>query len=84
MTELEILIHRANELTESLRVAWKDVSNPLLTSSERCQVYNRIDQHSTELRSVLVLMKAEVCRDRSLARHGTPQIESYLARYFCL
>jgi hypothetical protein len=35
MTELEVLARSINGLTELLRVAWRDLANPLLTPFER-------------------------------------------------
>jgi hypothetical protein len=63
MTELEVLTRNIHGLKELLRVAWRDLANPLLTPFERREARNQIHQYSAELRRHLRLVEAE--RDRS-------------------
>jgi hypothetical protein len=63
MTELEILARNIHALKELLRVAWKDLANPSLTSFERREARNQINEYSAELRRHLQLIEAE--RNRS-------------------
>ena len=61
MTELEVLARNINWLTELLRVACRDLANPLLTAFERREARNQIDQYSVELRRHFRLIEAERC-----------------------
>jgi len=72
MTELQVLARNINGLTEVLRVAWRDLANPLLTPFERRDARNQIDQYSVELRRHFRLIEAERCRSRkqSLEEYG--------------
>lgn len=65
MTELEALARNIDGLTELLRVAWRDLANPLLTTFERREARNQIDLYSAELRRHLQLKEAERCRSRN-------------------
>ena len=53
MADLDVLIRDKNGLTELLRVAWRDLANPLLTPFERREARNQIDLYSAELRRQL-------------------------------
>jgi hypothetical protein len=64
MTELEILTRNVHGLKELLRVAWRDLANPLLTLFERREARNQINQYSAELRRHLQLIEAERSRSR--------------------
>jgi hypothetical protein len=66
MTELEVLARNIHGLKELLRVAWRDLANPLLTSFERREARNHVNQYSAELRRHLQLIEAEQSRKRSL------------------
>ena len=59
MTELEVLSRDIIGLKELLRVAWKDLANPLLTPFERREARNQINQYSIDLRRYLKLIEAE-------------------------
>jgi hypothetical protein len=59
MTELEVLAHHIQGLEELLRVAWRDLANPLLPPSDRREARNQINQYSAELRRHLQLLEAE-------------------------
>ena len=59
MTDLDVLIRDKNGLTELLRVAWRDLANPLLTPFERREARNQIDQYSAELRRQLQRIDSE-------------------------
>ncbi len=61
MTDLDVLIRDKNGLTELLRVAWRDLANPLLTPFERREARNQIDQYSAELRRQLQRIESERC-----------------------
>ena len=65
MTELEVLARNIQGLTELLRVAWRDLANPLLTPFERREARNQIDLYSAELRRHLQLKEAERCRSQN-------------------
>jgi hypothetical protein len=64
MTELEVLSRDIIGLKELLRVAWKDLANPLLTPFERREARNQIDQYSIDLRRYLKLIEVERSRLR--------------------
>jgi len=66
----EILERNIRGLKELLRAAWRDAGNPLLTSFERRETRNQINQYSAELRRHLHLKEAERSRSRkqSLAK----------------
>lgn len=81
MTDLEVLARNIHVLKELLRVAWKDLANPLLTAFERREARNQIDQHSDELRRHLKLIEAERSRSQEQssagsARHGSMERQS--------
>jgi hypothetical protein len=59
MTEIEVLSRDIIGLKELLGVAWKDPANPLLTSFERREARNQINQYSIDLRRYLQLIEAE-------------------------
>jgi hypothetical protein len=65
MSELEVLIGNVDGLKELLRIAWKDLANPLLTPFERREARNQINQYSVELRRHLQLIQAERIRSRT-------------------
>lgn len=71
MTELEVLTRNIHGLKELLRVAWRDLANPLLTPFERREARNQISQYSAELRRHLRLVEAE--RDRALGGKCPPR-----------
>jgi capsid protein len=50
MSELEVLLANIDALKALLRIAWKDLANPLLTAFERREARNQINQYSIELR----------------------------------
>jgi hypothetical protein len=62
MIELEVLARDVNGLKELLRVAWRDLANPLLTPFERREARNQINQYGAELRRHLQLLEAERSR----------------------
>jgi hypothetical protein len=64
MAELDVLDSTISQLKELLRVAWKDLANPLLTSFERREALNQIQIHSAELRRYLLVMEAKRIRSR--------------------
>jgi hypothetical protein len=64
MSELEVLVGNVDGLKELLRIAWKDLANPLLTPFERREARNQINQYSVELRRHLQLIQAERIRSR--------------------
>ena len=64
MSELEVLVCNVDGLKELLRIAWKDLANPLLTPFERREARNQINQYSVELRRHLQLIQAERIRSR--------------------
>jgi hypothetical protein len=64
MTELEVLARNIHGLKELLRVAWRDLANPLLTPFDRREARNQINQYSAELRRYLQLIEAERSRAR--------------------
>jgi len=64
MTELEILTRNVHGLKELLRVAWRDLANPLLTLFERRETRNQIKHCSAELRRHPQLFEAERSRSR--------------------
>jgi hypothetical protein len=68
MTELDLLARNIHGLKELLRVAWKDLANPLLTPFERREARNQIDEYAAELRRHLRLMEAEHNRLREQSR----------------
>src|SRR5260221_6992395 len=59
MTELQILARNTQALKELLRVAWRDLANPMLTPFERREARNQINQYAADLRHHLALMEAE-------------------------
>ena len=59
MTELEILARNIDGLKKLLRVAWRDLANPLLTSFERREARHQIDRYGSELQRHLQLIEAE-------------------------
>jgi hypothetical protein len=59
MTELEVLARNIHGLKELLRVAWRDLANPLLTPFDRREARNHVNQYSAELRRYLQLIEAE-------------------------
>jgi hypothetical protein len=67
MTELEVLTRNINGLKELLRVAWRDLANPVLTPFERREARNQMNQYSAELRRHLRLVEAELDRSRQQA-----------------
>jgi hypothetical protein len=64
MSELKVLVGNVDGLKELLRIAWKDLANPLLTAFERREARNQINQYSVELRRHLQLIQAERIRCR--------------------
>jgi hypothetical protein len=64
MSELEVLVGNVDGLKELLRIAWRDLANPLLTAFERREARNQINQYSIELRRHLQLIQAERIRSR--------------------
>jgi hypothetical protein len=62
MTELEVLARNIHGLKELLRVAWRDLANPLLTPFDRREARNHVNQYSAELRRYLQLIEAERTR----------------------
>ena len=58
-------------LKKLLRVAWRDLANPLLTPFERREARNQINQYGAELRRHLQLLEAERSRSgtQSLAEN---------------
>jgi len=70
MTELQILARNTQALKELLRVAWRDLANPMLTPFERREARNQINQYAADLRHHLALMEAERqrLREQSSAR----------------
>lgn len=64
MAELDVLDTTISGLKELLRVAWKNLSNPMLTSFERREALNLIQIHSAELRRYLLVMEAKRTRSR--------------------
>jgi hypothetical protein len=69
MTEPESLNREISGLKELLRVAWKDLANPLLTPFERREARNQINQCSAELRRHLKAQEAK----RHGSRTSTPE-----------
>ena len=71
MSELKVLVGNVDGLKELLRIAWKDLANPLLTAFERREARKQIAQYSIELRRHLQLIQAERTRSRkdSSAEH---------------
>jgi hypothetical protein len=61
MADLDVLIRDKNGLTELLRVAWRDLANPLLTPFERREARNQIDLYSAELRRQLQRIESARC-----------------------
>jgi hypothetical protein len=74
MTELEVLARNIHGLKELLRVAWRDLANPLLTPFDRREARNHINQYSAELRRYLQLIEAERTRaqKQSLVQSAGP------------
>ena len=64
MTELEVLSRDIIGLKELLRVAWKDLANPLLSPLDRREARNQINRYSIDLRRYLQLIEAERSRLR--------------------
>jgi len=64
MAELDDLDAAISGLKELLRVAWKNLANPLLTPFERREVLNQIHIQSAELRRYLLVMEAKRIRSR--------------------
>jgi hypothetical protein len=64
MSELKVLVGNVDGLKELLKIAWKDLANPLLTAFERREARNQIAQYSVELRRHLQLIQAERTRSR--------------------
>lgn len=64
MAELDVLDSTISGLKELLRVAWKNLSNPMLTSFERREALNLIQIYSAELRRYLLVMEAKRTRSR--------------------
>ena len=50
MRKLEVLVGNVDGLKELLRIAWRDLANPLLTAFERREARNQINQYSVKLR----------------------------------
>jgi len=71
MIELEVLARDVDGLKELLRVAWRDLANPLLTPFERREARNQINQYGAELRRHLQLVEAQRSRfpKQSLEEH---------------
>jgi hypothetical protein len=59
MTELEVLARNIHSLKELLRVAWRDLANPHLSSFERRESRNQIKEYSAQLRHHFQLLEAE-------------------------
>jgi hypothetical protein len=59
MTDLDSLTRDRDGLTELLRVAWRDLANPLLTPFERREARNQVDLCSAELRRQLQRIESE-------------------------
>jgi hypothetical protein len=64
MSELKVLVGNVDGLKELLRIAWKDLANPLLTAFERREARNQIAQYSVDLRRHLQLIQAERTHSR--------------------
>jgi hypothetical protein len=64
MSELEVLVGNVEGLKKLLRIAWRDLANPLLTAFERREARNQINQYSVELRRHLQLQEAERIHSR--------------------
>ncbi len=64
MIELEALTRSINGLTELLRVARRDLANPILTPLEHREARHQIDRYCVELRRHLLLIEAERGRVR--------------------
>jgi hypothetical protein len=64
MIELEALTRSINGLTELLRVARRDLANPVLPPLERREAHQQIDLCGFELRRHLLLIEAERSRVR--------------------
>jgi hypothetical protein len=54
-----VLARNIQGLKELLRVAWRDLANPLLPPFDRHEARNQINQYSAELRRHLELLEAE-------------------------
>jgi hypothetical protein len=65
MTSPDDLERTIDGLKELLRVAWKELANPLLPPFERRESRNRIKEHGAELRRYLQAMQARRSRVRS-------------------
>lgn len=72
MTELEVLASNVHGLKELLRVAWRDLANPHLTSFDRREARNQINEYSAELRRYLQLIEAESSRARKQSLEESP------------
>jgi hypothetical protein len=64
MIELEALTRSINGLTELLRVARRDLANPILTPLEHREARHQIDRYCVELRRHLLVIEAERGRVR--------------------
>ena len=73
MTELEVPDRNTQGLKELLRVAWRDLANPLLTPFERREARNQINQYGAELRRHLLLIEVERNRARKQFAENTAQ-----------
>jgi hypothetical protein len=81
MTELEVLVGNVDGLKELLRIAWRDLANPLLTAFERREARNQINEHSIELRRHLQLIQAERIRSSTNSSTGRDLAEPSLRLY---
>jgi hypothetical protein len=72
MTSPDDLDRTIDGLKKLLRVAWRDLANPLLTPFERREARNQIRQHGAELRRYLQAMEARLgrVRNQSLEEQG--------------
>jgi hypothetical protein len=56
MTELDILSRKIRELKEWQTIAWRRISDPMITAFERREIRNHIKESDAELRYYLGMM----------------------------
>jgi hypothetical protein len=76
MTELEVLARNIHALKELLRVAWRDLANPFLSSFERREARNQIKEYSAQLRDHFQLFEAERSRAQRVYRKTSARSNS--------
>jgi hypothetical protein len=83
MAEPDNLDRTIRGLKELLRVAWKDLANPALTSFERREALNQIQIRSAELRRYLLVVEARRIRFRKqlLDEHTSHGVEKPKLRF---